>query len=85
MRNVIKWKDYTIWRWVIVLAGADIIEEFESMAEAKKEYKGTPGVRYKYAAAEQINEDGDVNPAVYGNTLAEVTIKLKRTLLMSHK
>lgn len=85
MENVIKWKGYTIWRWVVVLAGADIIGEFESMAEAKKEYKGTPGVRYKYAAAEQINEDGDINPAVYENTLAEVTIRLKRILLMSNQ
>lgn len=80
MKNEIKYKDYTICRWVAVFAGADICDEFDTMKEAKKEYKGVSGARFKYAAAEEINEDGDCNPAVYGDTLKEATDKLKKLL-----
>lgn len=80
MKNEVKWKGYTICRWVAVFAGADICDEFDTMKEAKKEYKGVGGARFKYAAAEEINEDGDCNPAVYGATLKEATEKLKKLL-----
>lgn len=80
MKNEIKYKGYTICRWVAVFAGADICDEFDTMKEAKKAYKGVGGARFKYAAAEEINEDGDCNPAVYGDTLKEVMDKLKKLL-----
>lgn len=80
MTNVIMYKGYTISRWVVALAGADVIGEYVSTTEARKAMKGVPGVRFKYAAAEHINADGDVNPAVYGDTLKEATNKLKKLL-----
>lgn len=79
MENEVKWKDYTICRWVVAIVDDTIIGEFDSMAEAKKSMKGTP-CRFRYAAAEEINEDGDVNPAVYGDTLKEVMDKIKKVL-----
>lgn len=41
--------------------------------------KGTP-CAFKYAVAEEINEDGDVNPAVYGDTLKEAMDNLKKII-----
>ena len=80
MKNEVKWKDYTICRWVVVFAGADICDEFATMKEARDAYKGVRGARFKYAAAEEINKDGDVNPAVYGDTLKEAMDKIKEVL-----
>ena len=79
MENEVKWKDYMICRWVVAIVDDTIIGEFDSMAEAKKLMKGTP-CRFRYAAAEEINKDGDVNPAVYGDTLKEVMDKIKKVL-----
>lgn len=79
MKNEIKWKDYTIYRWVVAMVGDSIIGEFDSMADAKKAMKGVP-CTFKYAAAEKINDDGDVNPAVYGDTLNEAMNRLKKVL-----
>lgn len=79
MKNEVKWKDYTICRWVVAMIEDRVIGEYDSMAEAKKAMKGAP-CTFKYAAAEEINEDGDVNPAVYGDTLKEVMDKLKSVL-----
>ena len=79
MKNEVKWKDYTICRWVVAMVGGSVIEEFDSMADAKKYMKRVP-CTFKYAAAEEINDDGDVNPAVYGDTLKEAMDKLKSVL-----
>lgn len=57
-----------------------IIGEFDSMADAKKAMRGAP-CTFKYAAAEEINDDGDLNPAVYADSLKEATDKLKSVLL----
>ena len=80
MKNIIKYNGYTIFRWVVVFTCADIIGEYDSMIEARKAMKDVSGVCFKYAAAEQINDDGDVNPSVYGETLSEVTNRLKKIL-----
>lgn len=80
MKNEVKWKGYTICRWVAVFWGEEIIGEYDSMPEAKKEWSFKDGITYKYAAAEEINEDGDVNPAVYGDSIKEVMDKLKSVL-----
>jgi len=79
MNNEIKWKGYTICRWVVAMIDDTILGEFDSMVDAKKAMKGAP-CTFKYAAAEEINEDGDVNPAVYGDTLKEAMDKLKSVL-----
>lgn len=80
MKNQIKYKGYTIARWVAVFEHDTPINEFDTMADAKAYYQGHHGYDFKYAAAEQINADGDVNPAVYGDTLKEATDKLKKLL-----
>jgi hypothetical protein len=81
MKNEVKWKGYTICRWVAVFEHGEVVNEFDSMADAKAYYKGHNGYDFKYAAAEEINDDGDVNPAVYGDTLKEAMDKLKKVLL----
>ena len=80
MKNQIKYKSYTIARWVTVFENGEPVGEFDSMADAKAYYTNPDGYEFKYAAAEEINDDGDVNPAVYGDTLKEVTDKLKAIL-----
>lgn len=80
MKNEVEWKGYTICRWVAVFEYGEVVNEFNSMADAKAYYKGLYGYDFKYAAAEKINEDGDVNPAVYGDTIKEVMDKLKSVL-----
>ena len=45
-----------------------------------KKYFDNKKDAFKYAAAEEINEDGDVNPAVYGDTLKEAMDKIKSVL-----
>jgi len=83
MKNEVKWKDYTICRWVTAFnfLNDEIMGEFDSMNEAKKEYADRKGLVYfKYSAAEIINKYGDVNPAVYGATLKEATDKIKKLL-----
>lgn len=79
MENEVKWKDYTICRWVVAMIDDTVLGEFDSMAAAKKDMKGAP-CTFKYAAAEEINDDVDVNPAVYGDTLKEAMDKLKSVL-----
>jgi len=79
MKNEINWNGYTICRWVVAMVEGRVIGEYDSMAEAKKAMKGS-SCTFKYAAAEEINEDGDVNPAVYGDSIKEVMDKLKSVL-----
>ena len=81
MENIISYKGYEIVRFVAVIDmnTGDIIDECDSMAEAKRAYRKM-NVDYIYGAAEIINKDGDTNPSVYGSTLAEATNKLKKIL-----
>ena len=80
MKNQIKYKNYTIARWVTVFENGEPVGEFDSMVDAKAYYTNPDSYEFKYAAAEEINDDGDVNPAVYGDTLKEATDKLKAIL-----
>lgn len=82
MKNEIKYKGYTIVRWVVCISSIteEILAEFDDMRLAKKEYGSCYNVDLKYAAAETINDYGDCNPAVYGDTLSEATNKLKKLL-----
>ncbi len=63
-----------------VFENGEPVGEFDSMADAKAYYTNSDGYEFKYAAAEEINKDGDVNPAVYGDTLKEATDKLREIL-----
>ena len=81
MKNIIEYKGHKIQRSVAVFLDGEYVDEFDSMAEANASfYKRAGGYEFKYAAAEWINEDGDLNPAVYGDTLKEATDKLKELL-----
>lgn len=57
-----------------------IVDEFDTMQEAKKAYKGKNGYDFWYLAAEYINEDGDTNPACWGKTKKETIDRLKKAL-----
>ena len=82
MKQEIKWKGYIIVRWFVVLnADGEPIEEFwDSKNDAIKFAENRDGCVVKYAAAEIINDCGDLNPAVYGDSLKEVMVKIKKAL-----
>ena len=46
----------------------------------KENYPHLSDVKYEYIAAEEIDEDGNVNPPCYGKTKAEALKKLKKVL-----
>lgn len=84
---MIEWNGYRIWIWAI--AYTDLKDgylcEFETMREVKKyieeNYSHLDNVKYKYIAAEEIDESGNVNMPCYGNTKAEALNRLKKLLL----
>ena len=83
MENRIDWNGFHVWRWFVVVDEDDnIIQEFfdETPKNAKRYAKCFDDYRVRIAAAEEINEDGDLNPAVYGDTLRDAMSKLKRAL-----
>ena len=83
MKNVIKWKDYTISRWITVFDNeGNHVDEFDSMPEAKASWyaKLPSDYKFKYSAAEWVDEYGDTNIAVHGDSLKEVMDKLKKLL-----
>lgn len=81
MKNEIKYKNHTIIRWIAVIdmGTGNVIDELDSVAEYRRAYKNS-NTDFVYAAAELINDRGDVNPAVYGETLKEATDRLKKLL-----
>lgn len=84
---MIEWNGYRIWMWAI--AYTDLKDgylcEFETMREMKKyieeNYPHLDNVKYKYIAAEEIDESGNVNMPCYGNTKAEAVNRLKKLLM----
>ena len=84
MINRIDWKGYHIWRWFVAVDNdSNPVAEFfdETPKEAKRYAECFDGYKVRVAAAEEINEQGDLNPAVYGDTLTDAMRKLKRALL----
>ena len=83
---MIEWNGYRIWVWAIAYRNLNrgYLCEFETMREVKKyikeNYPHLDDVKYQYIAAEEIDDDGNVNPPCYGNTKAEAVGKLKRVL-----
>lgn len=59
-----------------------VIDVFDTMRQAKKYVKENDigNVDYWYLAAETINEDGDVNPAIWDKSRAEAIRRLKKLL-----
>lgn len=77
----VQYKGYTICIIVAVCIKETevIVNEFESIRDAKKEYSD----RYYdfwYLAAEIIDKDGNTNPACWGKTRNDALLKLKRAL-----
>ena len=60
-----------------------VLWECDTIAEARKWNKkyGDPMNDIQYWAAEIINQNGDLNPAVYADTRKEARDKLKQILL----
>ena len=59
----------------------DVIDEFDTMAEAKAYVKEESlDADYWYLAAEVINANGDVGAACWGKTRSEAVNKLKKAL-----
>ena len=83
IRNRIKWGGLYIWRWFVVVDEdySPVAEFFdETPKEAKRYAECFDGYRVRIAAAEEINEEGDLNPAVYGDTLKDAMSNLKRAI-----
>ena len=77
----VKYKGYTIYISIAVCnkGTQDIVDEFETIREAKNEYSEWE-YDFWYLAAEIIDSDGNVNPACWGKTRDEALNKLKKVL-----
>lgn len=75
------YKDYTICVSVAVCIKDTqvIVDEFDTLREAKKEYSQWY-YDFWYLAAEEIDNDGNLNPACWGKTKAKALRKLKKAL-----
>ena len=86
MDAMIEWNGYRIWVTAIAYRDLDngYLCEFDTMREVKQyikeNYPHLGGVTYAYIAAEEIDEEGNVNPPCYGKTKAEALNKLKKVL-----
>jgi hypothetical protein len=83
MKNRVEWSGLHIWRWFVVVNENDepVAEFFDENPKQAKDYAACfENHRVRIAAAEEINEDGDLNPAVYDDTLRGAMSKLKRAL-----
>lgn len=88
----VKYKGYTILIWVAVViprsCSEDIqsmttLEEFDTLKEAKafiKEENLSDVADIRYLAAEEIDNDGNVNPACWRKTRKEALDALKKIL-----
>lgn len=80
---VVEWQGYTIWVLVVLLnSNGDVVEEFETLKEAKayiKENKATH-LKIAYTAAEEINNNHDLGTACFGSTRKEALNNLKKAL-----
>lgn len=81
----VRYKNYEIETWVeLYYPGYDFVAKYcESVKEAKhylRVYPQYSRCAIRWAAAEIINKDGDVNPSVKGATKKEALDKLKKVL-----
>jgi hypothetical protein len=81
----VQYKSYEIETWVELYDSEDdfVAKYCESLKEAKHYQHVHPqysNYAIRWAAAEIINKDGDVNPSVNGATKKEALDKLKKVL-----
>ncbi len=81
----VQYKSYEIETWVELYDPEDdfVTHYCESVKEAKHYLRVYPQCSHyaiRWAAAEIINKDGDVNPSVKGATKKEALDKLKKVL-----
>lgn len=84
----INYRDYEIEVWVELYdpdsadepAFADVFETVKEARHYQKVWPATKNHLIRWACAEIINKDGDINPAVIGATKSEALNKLKRIL-----
>lgn len=63
--------------WVDVFDGNEVVDSFDNMREATKEYDKHE-YELKWAAAERIDEKGNLNFPVYANTKRDAVAELKK-------
>ena len=81
----VKWKGYTIEVWVELYDPEidEVLEYFETAREAKRYQKVWPATKshvIRWAAAEHIDADGNLNPSVKADSRKEAIEKLKKAL-----
>ena len=78
----ISYKGYTIHVTVAVCHSdtQEILDEFDNVREAKAYIKEIGHGEIWYLAAEEIDADGNVNPATWGKTYKEALDRLKKCL-----
>lgn len=83
---MIEWNGYRIWVWATAYRKdvGEYLCEFDTMREVKsyikEHYPWLDDVSYVYCAAEEIDDDGNINPPCHGKTKAEAVSKLKKVL-----
>lgn len=65
--------------WVDVFDGNEVVDSFDNMREAKKEYDEHE-YEFKWAAAEMIDEEGNANCPVHADTKRDAVAQLKKLL-----
>ena len=58
----------------------EIIDEFDNVSEAKANIKEIGHGGVWYLAAEEIDVNGNINPATWGKTYKEALVRLKKSL-----
>ncbi len=81
----VKYKNYTIEVWVELYDPEDdeVVQYFETTREARQYRKIWPVYKdcvIRWAAAEIIDKDGNLNPSVKAETKTEALKKLKKVL-----
>lgn len=81
----VKWKGYTIEVWVELYDPEfdDVMYYCETVSEAKKYQKIWPSTKndiIRFAAAEVIDAEGNLNPSVNADSRKEAIEKLKKIL-----
>lgn len=81
----VKWKGYTIEVWVELYdpESDDVVQYFETVKEAKHYQKVWPVYKnneIRWAAAECIDAEGNLNPSVQADSRKEAIEKLKKIL-----
>lgn len=83
---MIEWNGYRIHVWAIAYRDLEhgYLCEYDTMKEVKNHVKENfpdlDDVTFKWCAAEEVDDEGNMNPPCWGDTRAEAVRELKRTL-----